>query len=356
MSARKLACLAGAFGLLWAVVTLGAGTPPRAPASGQDRAEDAGRALLGKPAPRLVLTTIDGAKIDLGQLYGKQAVYLKFWATWCVPCRQQMPHFEHTYETAGADLAVIAINVGFNDSLDAIRDYQRKLGITMPMVMDDGRAAAAFHLRVTPQHIVIGRDGRIKYVGHLADEHLDAALLKARTAPTAADAGTRNADASPLHQYRAGDLLPAVAPRTIDGRSFALRDPQSKRNTVLVFLSPWCESYLETTRPLLSANCRRMREQIASLTDDSGVRWLGVASGLWASVDDLREYRKKYGVSIPLTLDSSGILFREFDVTEVPVALAVDESGRILRRMESSELESPAALHAALQSPTLKSY
>jgi peroxiredoxin len=352
-SARKLACLTGALGMLWAAVTLGAGAP-RASASGQERAQEAGRALIGKPAPRLVLTTIDGAKIDLGQLYGKQAVYLKFWATWCVPCRQQMPHFEHTYETAGADMAVIAIDVGFNDSLDAIRDYQRKLGITMPMVMDDGRAAAAFHLRVTPQHIVIGRDGRIQYVGHLADEQLDAALAKARTASTTTGVAAPAADASPIHRYQTGALLPPLAPRTIDGQPFALRDPQSQRPTVLVFISPWCESYLETTRPVVSANCRHMREQVAALTNDSGVRWLGVASGLWATQDDLREYRKKYGVSIPLALDASGALFRAFDVTEVPVALAVDKTGRISRRIESQELDTPVALHAALQTPAPK--
>lgn len=349
MTVRKAVCLMGALGLMWAAVALGAS------ASGQQRAEDAGRELIGKPAPRLVLTTIDGATIDLAHLYGKQAVYLKFWATWCVPCRQQMPHFEHTYETAGPDLAVIAIDVGFNDSLDAIRDYQRKLGITMPMVLDDGRAAAAFNLRVTPQHIVIGRDGRIQYVGHLADEHLDAALAAARSAPTTSQAAVRAADAPVIHQYQAGDMLPPKAPRTIDGQLFPLRDPKAQRPTLLVFLSPWCESYLETTRPAVSQNCRRMREQVAALTNQTDVRWLGIASGLWASKDDLLEYRKKYGVAIPLSLDASGALFREFNVTEVPVALAVDKSGRILRRIEARELETPVALHAALELPTVQS-
>src|SRR5271167_3501238 len=106
--------------------------------TGQQRAEAAGHDLLGTPAPRLVVKTIDGDTIDLGSLYGKQAVYLKFWATWCVPCREQMPHFEHTYQTAGADLAVIAVNAGFDDSVDQIRQYRRKLGITMPIVRDDG--------------------------------------------------------------------------------------------------------------------------------------------------------------------------------------------------------------------------
>ena len=122
------------------------------------------------------MKTIDGNAIDLGRLYGRQAVYLKFWATWCVPCRQQMPHFQHAFETAGPGMEVIAVNTGFNDSLDTVRTYRKRLGITMPIVIDDGSLAAAFGLRVTPQHIVIGRDGRILYVGHLADARLDAAL------------------------------------------------------------------------------------------------------------------------------------------------------------------------------------
>jgi peroxiredoxin len=340
----KAAHLAGVIGVLWAAVSLGA-----AP-SGQERAQDAGRALIGKPAPRLVLTTIEGTRIDLAQLYGKQAVYLKFWATWCVPCRQQMPHFEHTYETAGPDLAVIAIDVGFNDSVEAIRDYQRTLGITMPIVIDDGHAAAAFNLRVTPQHIVIGRDGRVQYVGHLADEHLDAALVAARTSFAGASA-VRAADAPSIREYHVGDLLPPQAPRTLEGRPFPLRDPKSQRPTLMVFLSPWCESYLKTTRPVLSANCRRTREQVASLTQESGVRWLGIASGLWATREDLREYRSEYGVNIPLSLDASGAMFREFDINEVPVVLAVDSKGMILRRLQAPDLETPTTLHAALQSP-----
>src|ERR1700688_2663061 len=197
--------------------------------TGQQRAEAAGRGLLGSPAPRLVVKTIDGDTIDLGSLYGKKAVYLKFWATWCVPCRQQMPHFQHTYETAGPDLAVIAINVGFNDSVEAIRKYQKQLGITMPIVFDgDAALAAAFNVRVTPQHIVIGRDGRIQYVGHLADQPLEAALAAART--TAAGTVSHAVNAPVIHQYQAGDMLPPKAPRTIDGEPFPLRDPKAQRS------------------------------------------------------------------------------------------------------------------------------
>src|SRR5580693_7198069 len=157
----RLICNICALALLAA--TLGSA---RADTNGQQLAQDAGRPLLGMPAPRLVLKTLDGATIDLGQLYGRQAVYLKFWATWCVPCREQMPHFEHTFESAGPDLLVVAIATGFNESRDDVIAYRRQLGLKMPIAIDDGRLAAAFHLRVTPQHVVIGRDGRIAYVGN----------------------------------------------------------------------------------------------------------------------------------------------------------------------------------------------
>jgi len=323
-----------------------------AEATGQQRAQAAGRVILGTAAPRRALATIDGDVIDLGSLYGKKAVYLKFWATWCVPCREQMPHFEHAYETAGSDMAVIAIDVGFNDSVEAVRAYRKKLAISMPIVFDDGSLGAAFHLRVTPTHIVIGRDGRILYVGHLADSKLDAALLAARTAPAAPGAlgspvsANESADARPIG---IGDLLPHRSLATLDGKHFELLHPAAPQKlTVLVFLSPWCESYLATTRPEVSANCRSVREQVTALAADPHVRWLGIASGLWANSEDLRQYRTENKVPIPLTLDASGDVFRAFRVNEVPTVLVADAGGRIVRRIEGSAAQDAGALRAAL--------
>lgn len=325
------------------------GVAAGATSGGQKLAEGAGKPLVGTRAPPLILKTIDGETIDLAGIYGKQAVYLKFWATWCVPCREQMPHFEHTYESAGPDLAVIAVDVGFNDSIDEVRSYRRRLGITMPIVFDDGRAGAAFNLRVTPQHIVIGRDGRIQYVGHLADARLDAALVQARAAPVGSgDAAVAAKASTETQHYTVGDRLPRQSPLTIDGQRFRFTDPRDQRHTVLVFLSPWCESYLETTRPALSQNCRRMRERVNEVAGEHGARWLGIASGLWATPDDLREYRSKYGVHMPLSLDEAGVLFRAFNVTQVPAALVTDETGRILRRIEPRDLETAAALRDAV--------
>lgn len=328
--------------------------PAVANLDGQQRAQAAGRAFMGEAAPRLLLETIDGQAIDLGALYGKKAVYLKFWATWCVPCRQQMPHFQHVYATAGSDLAVIAIDVGFNDSIDAIRSYRKKLKITMPIVFDDGRLRAAFHVRVTPTHIVIGRDGRIRYVGHLADAQLDAALLAARSSAAgdvrASSRDARNLPADPdPPAIGIGDPLPKRSLRTIDGRRFDFTPGKAPQKlTALVFLSPWCESYLATTRPEVSANCRDMRAQFTALDGDPHVRWLGIASGLWANTEDLEDYRKQYRVTIPLTLDASGEVFRAFRVNNVPTVLIAGADGRILRRLEGNAAQDPAALRRAI--------
>jgi hypothetical protein len=97
-----------------------------------------------------------------------------------------MPHFERTFETLGNDIEVIAVNTNFNETPQGIASYRDRHGLKMPIVIDDGRLASALNLRVTPQHVLIGRDGRITYVGHLTDNKLDAALMDIRAQTTSA--------------------------------------------------------------------------------------------------------------------------------------------------------------------------
>lgn len=297
--------------------------------TGEQHAQAAARGLVGTPAPRLVLKTIDGQTIDLASYYGKKPVYLKFWATWCVPCREQMPHLKHAYEQAGSDMAVIAVDVGFDDTVEDVRRYRSQMGLEMPIVFDDGSIGEAFHLRVTPQHVVIGRDGRILYVGHEANAKLDAALLAARqSAPSHAVA------AQAVHADGAADVrLPNTAVPTLAGATFHL-DAAGHRPTVLVFMSPWCESYLAKSRPALAASCRAVREQVAALSHGDRVRWLAIASGLWAGKDDLLAYQREHHLTVPLALDESGALFRRFRVMHVPTLLVFDTQGKLVRRVE----------------------
>lgn len=338
---RHLA-LAAALETAWLALLI---APPALAASGQERAEEAGQALIGQPAPALSLKTIDGEPVDLARFYGQRPVYLKFWATWCVPCRQQMPHFEHTYETRGAELAVIAVDTGFNETPADVLAYRRALGLKMPIVIDDGRLARALNLRVTPQHIVIGRDGRIVYVGHLVDEALEQALDRAIAEPAAATAA-RSPHLEPAASRSGEEAETSVT--TLEGEALAPRDPGASKPTVLLFLSPWCESYLKQSRPTRAAACRRAREQSEQLVRASSARWIGIASGLWADRADLAEYRDQQHMSMPLALDESGALFRHYHVHEVPTWIVLDSSGKVIRRIEhvSPHLEEQLSLAA----------
>lgn len=344
VAALGLLCL-----LVWSAMF---GVPARAD-SGADYARQVGAQLIGRQVPPLRLSTLDGQTIDLGALRGHKAVYLKFWATWCVPCREQMPHFENVQRHAGNDLQVIAVNIGFDDTPAQIAAYRREHGLTMPIVRDDdGHLGELFGLRVTPQHVVIGQDGRIAYVGHLADAALERALTQARQART--DAATHAptlASAATTAIVRQGDPVPALAARTLEGTSLPLIDPEHRRPTVLAFFSPWCEGYFAKTRPQASRQCRIVRETLADLAGSQEVRWIGVASGLWASEADLRGYRDEHGVRHPLALDSDGRLFRRFAIRRMPAVRVLDARGRLQLSLDDEAIDGDrlrAALNAVI--------
>ena len=112
---------------------------------------------------------------------------------------------------------------------------------------------------------------------------------------------------------------------------------------MLLFLSPWCESYLEKSRPALARSCRAARERADVLAQGGNARWLGIASGLWASRDELEAYQREHHIAMPLALDDTGALFRRFRVMHVPTVIVLDAQGKVLRRSENVDeaLESP---------------
>jgi hypothetical protein len=111
-----------------------------------------------------------------------------------------------------------------------------------------------------------------------------------------------------------------------------------------MFISPWCESYLAQSRPARSQACRAAREQSERLLPTSDARWLAIASGLWANRDDLIAYRNEEHVTVPLSLDESGALFRRYHVTQVPTFIVLDAQGRLVRRIEAAPPDLAAQL------------
>lgn len=138
----------------------------------------------GKAVPALGLTDLDGKTWNLAALKG-QPVMLNFWATWCEPCRAEMPSLERVatrHERAG--LVVLAVN--YKEAAPVIRRFLDASPFSLPILLDrDGAAAAAWTPRVFPTTVLIDRHGTprhsvlgdLDWLGPAARELIEPLLL-----------------------------------------------------------------------------------------------------------------------------------------------------------------------------------
>lgn len=232
---------------------------------------------------------------------------------------------------------------------EAVRAFRARFGLHMPIVVDDGRLAAALDLQVTPQHVLIGRDARIAYVGHRDGEPLDRAIQDALARP--APSGPAVGRAVALRAFRPGDVVQGLTATAIDGAAVPLGPSRDGRPRALVLFSAWCESYLEDSRPETAQACRRVREAVDQLAARGDVHWLGIAHGLWSSVEDVARYQAKTGTRIPLAFDAGGALFRAFGVHRMPTVVLLDPDGRVARVLGPDEPDLAGAVHALTGKP-----
>lgn len=137
--------------------------PPdrRVAAADEPLESDGGVPQEGSPAPDFTLTTLDGQQLQLRDLRGR-VVLLNFWATWCGPCREEMPLFEQAQQQYGAEnLVIVAVNV--QESQSVVRPFVERLALTYPIAMDTrGAIARRYRVRSYPTTYFVGRDGRIE--------------------------------------------------------------------------------------------------------------------------------------------------------------------------------------------------
>lgn len=112
-----------------------------------------------QPVPALRLPAVDGPDFALGAQKG-QVVVLNFWASWCEPCRAEMPSLELLEQRHLAQgLRVLAVN--FRESEATVRRYLAQSALSLTVLRDsDGAAARAWGVRVFPSTIVVDRNGR----------------------------------------------------------------------------------------------------------------------------------------------------------------------------------------------------
>jgi thiol-disulfide isomerase/thioredoxin len=131
---------------------------------GPETAEEAVRAAqvaIGAPAPEVSLDTVDG-HVRLSELRGK-VVVLNFWATWCVPCRAEMPELQALHAARGGDVVVVGVNATSLESRDGAIGFARDLGIRFPVVFDvNGVATRAYGVQGLPATFFIDRAGVVR--------------------------------------------------------------------------------------------------------------------------------------------------------------------------------------------------
>lgn len=132
----------------------------------------------GETAPDFELTTIDGETARLSDYKGKKVI-LNFWATWCPPCRAEMPDMQNYYEEQALDenVEILAVNLTTEDrGLDKITAFIEEFSLTFPVPMDtEGKIGELYQAATIPTSYMIDTDGRVqnKIVGPMNEQMME---------------------------------------------------------------------------------------------------------------------------------------------------------------------------------------
>jgi peroxiredoxin len=123
-------------------------------------------AALSGPAPNFSLQSSDGKTVALADLEG-QVVMVNFWATWCVPCRQEMPHLQALYEKyKGLGFELLAVNVE-KDNVAGARKWLEETPVTFPVLFDpNNQVTKLYKVQTMPTTVLIARDGTMRFIHH----------------------------------------------------------------------------------------------------------------------------------------------------------------------------------------------
>jgi peroxiredoxin len=118
--------------------------------------------LTGRPAPDFALPSLDGKTIRLSDFKGR-AVLLNFWATWCQPCKVEMPWFDEFQKKYASDgLQVIGITTQDDSSRASIANFANEVGVHYTILLGNGSTSVAYGgIPLLPSTIYVNRDGLV---------------------------------------------------------------------------------------------------------------------------------------------------------------------------------------------------
>ena len=119
---------------------------------------------IGNVAPAISGTALDGSSISLASFRGHPVV-VNFWASWCLPCRDEFPMFKQELATRGATDGLMILGVLYKDQADLAKSFSTDFGATWPTVTDpDETIGAAYRIAAPPQTFFIDKDGVVRAV------------------------------------------------------------------------------------------------------------------------------------------------------------------------------------------------
>ncbi len=118
---------------------------------------------LSSNAPDFTLKSLAGANLRLQEQRG-QVVLVNFWATWCGPCRQELPHLNRIYDKYKSS-GFVLLGVNIDDDPRAATDLAAKLGVKFPVLLDtDKKVSRVYDMSAMPATLLIDRDGRVRHI------------------------------------------------------------------------------------------------------------------------------------------------------------------------------------------------
>jgi peroxiredoxin len=114
-------------------------------------------------APDFTLKSLTGKNIKLSELRGR-VVLINFWATWCAPCKEELPFFNRLYgKYKGVGLEILGVNI--DKAVSQASQMSGMFGLTFPILLDpDGRVSELYRIRSMPTTFVVAKDGTVRHI------------------------------------------------------------------------------------------------------------------------------------------------------------------------------------------------
>jgi peroxiredoxin len=131
----------------------------------------------GAAAPDFTLKALNGPNLRLNEQRG-QVILVNFWATWCAPCRKEMPHLNRLAEKYGKS-GFLLLGINIDDDAKNAADVAARLGLKFPVLLDtDKTVSKLYQLSTMPSTVVIDRNGKVRYLHRGYQDGLEASYEK----------------------------------------------------------------------------------------------------------------------------------------------------------------------------------